>query len=413
MPGLGADASQNHFSRSRKIELSYSLVQAGRATTPPLGDFTDLLRLFPTTFDVSVTPPYLVIRVRQLPPRPWPLTVAGLPVDFRIDELEESFQRGRLGRGPRALGQLDLHTKLDYSPDMLHRAVLVFRDLEVEIRDIFWFGGFWQISVPDESDIKQLPMSIANSPVFYQKLSEVPDPDPPALHIEPPQGIEYDNKVYTESTNAPLRPGIMLTSSDSQRTFKTTTSGILVANNAGEHFITVSTHGFNKDGLVYHPNPKGTLIGKVVLSLPDTDISIVKLNAGLRYVNETFRTAAAQPQGIRNNGISPDYAPRLRTFDPLIMDKPFTGRSEGIVMGVGARITDLKAAKYVLHQWSILENRDLSVGSSCGSPILNAADQVVGLFRFKKTKSDLCLAVSAIELRNFGYEICNDEQAFI
>ena len=51
-------------------------------------------------------------------------------------------------------------------------------------------------------------------------------------------------------------------------TWKTTTSGILVANIAEEIFITVASHGFEDDGLIYHPNPKhGKVIGRIITIL--------------------------------------------------------------------------------------------------------------------------------------------------
>lgn len=105
----------NELARSKKIELSYSLVDAGRATAPPKGDFSDLLKLFPQTFSTEVLPPYLMIRVRTMPPKPWPLKVAGLPVLFSTEEIAVSFDRGRLGGGPKALAGLDLHKTLDIS----------------------------------------------------------------------------------------------------------------------------------------------------------------------------------------------------------------------------------------------------------------------------------------------------------
>ncbi len=139
----------------------------------------------------------------------------------------------------------------------------MFQELKIKIRDIFWFGGFWQITIPDGTDIKLLPSSIASNPAFYRTMSEAPDPDPAALKSRPPQGVEYDDTMYTTAPNSLLRPGIMLSSSvriilrngKSEESCKTTTSGILVTNRKGQIFITVATHGFEEDGLVYHPNP--------------------------------------------------------------------------------------------------------------------------------------------------------------
>ncbi len=347
---LGTEKIRNILLQSKKIQLSYSLVEAGRATTPPLGDFSDLLKVFPTTLDVMVTPPFLIIRVLEIPPQPWPLTIAGLPVDFTTEELGGSFQRGRIGRGLRVLENLDLHSKIDYSPDVLRRAILAFRDLKLMIRDIFWFGGFWQITVPDDLDMDQLPTSIARSPAFYLKRSEALDPDLAVLRTKPLQGTDYDDANYTDSPDAVLRPGIMLSSSQSEGGYSTTTSGVLVTNEKGELFITVATDGFEADGLVYHPSPKGTLIGNVVKNLPDMGISLVKLKAGLHYINETFSATGVQREGTKINEICPDYHPHLKVYDSLTMDNPYTGRSEGVVLAVGARIKDLEAVKWTPHQ---------------------------------------------------------------
>lgn len=341
-------------------------------------------------------------------------------MQFRTDKHVEPFERGKPGRGPKALGHLDLHNKIDYSPDILRQAVGAFRELKVKIRDIFWFGGFWQVTVPDGTEFDLLPYRVAGSPAWYRVISEAPQPDPAALRSKPPQGTEYDDTKYTTASNALLRPGIMLSSSvrtiitdgKSEAIFKTTTSGILVANQKGQLFITVATHGFEDDGLVYHPNPhKGTVIGQIIESLPGTDISIAKLNPGLRYVNETFGTTA-EPEGIRMNGISPAFPPHLRAYDFLTMNNPFSGNCEGVTMAFGAIIPEEGDKEYVEHEWLFLENGFEPIAGSCGSPILDAEGKVVGLFSFQHTKSSLCLAVAAKELRGYGYDICGGEQTF-
>lgn len=406
--------------QSKRIELHYSLVEAGRATFPPGGDFSDLLKLFPSIIGVDVFPPYLIIRVKVVPPRPWPLTIGGLPVQFTTDKWAEVFHRGRSGRGHRVLTHLNLHTTIDYSQHVLRQAVRVFREMKIMIRDIFWFGGFWQITIPDGTDIKLLPTFIAASPAFYRTISEAPEPDPATLKNKTPQGVEYDDNVYTTAPNALLRPGIMLSSSTrtittngvSEEICKSTTSGILVANLKGEIFITVATHGFEEDGLVYHPNPQtGTVIGQIVDSLPGTDISIAKLNPGLRYVNEAFGTSD-EPRGTRMNGYVPPHPPHLRAHDDVTMNNPYSGSCEGVIIGLGAKIPEEGDKEYVAHEWVEFENGEEPFDGSCGSPIINAEGNVVGLFRFKMANSSLCLTVSATELREFGYEICGGEQSF-
>ena len=61
---------------------------------------------------------------------------------------------------------------------------------------------------------------------------------------------------------------------------------------------------------MFHPDPqKGAVIGKIVKTLPNTDISLLQLNAGLRYVNQTFGSDE-DPAGIT--------IPTLSLGDPLI-----------------------------------------------------------------------------------------------
>ena len=398
--------------QSRRIELPYSLIKDGRAVSPPYGDFSLLLRLFPTTFRVEINPPFVIIWLQHSPEIPRPLTVGGLPVRFVTNNLDNAFDRGFPGRGQRALVDIDLHRTVELSDVLLRQAIAVFRDARLEIKDIFWFAGFWQITVPDGTDKKLLPFRIAGSPAFYRSSSQISQPDPAALRNKIPFGVERDDTVYANSPNALLRPGIMLSSSYRNGTFKSTTSGILVADTNGELFITVATHGFESDGLVYHPDPqKGHIIGRIVTSIPNTDISFARLNPGLRYINETFGVPP-QDNGVLIKSISPGYSPHLRSYDDLTMNNPFSGGCEGTLLATGAKISDINNLTYVKHQWSIFENGDTPVEGSCGSPILDARGNVIGLFQFQVAESDMCLSVSALELREHGYEPCGGEQTF-
>jgi hypothetical protein len=362
----------------------------------------------------------VIIRVRTLPPKPWPFTVGGLLLWLTTDEFADCFDYGRTGRGREALEHIDLQDKEEFSEDILREAIAVFQALQVKIRDIMWSPGFWRITIPDNTDLNILPYFIACQVCYYKFQSEEPDLDPSALRSKVPQGVEYDDTLYATTSNAILRPGIMVSSSirsvtkdgKIEETFKTTTSGILVVDRHGQPFITVATHGFEDDGLVYHPNPvKGSVIGKIVDRLPRTDISIVKLNSGLRYVNETFGTKD-NPNGIKTNGISPCYPPHLKTFKRITMDNPFSGSCAGLVLGLGARIPGEGDRDYVRHQWHVFENGSEPADGSCGSPILDSDGKVIGLFRFRQNNSCNCWGVSAVELRTFGYEICGEEQQF-
>ena len=138
--------------------------------------------------------------------------------------------------------------------------------------------------------------------------------------------------------------------------YKSTTSGILVVDRDGNKFITVAAHGFEEYGLVWHSTPNsGRVIGNIVTKLPKTDIAIVKLNPGIRYINETFGTAE-NPNGIRTNGLSPNYSPYTRIGDEVTMDTPFSGFCEGLIIGLGLKIDN--DTEYIGHVWSVFENGD-------------------------------------------------------
>jgi hypothetical protein len=178
--------------------------------------------------------------------------------------------------------------------------------------------------------------------------------------------------------------------------YKKTTSGILVVNKDGHPFITVATHGFEADGLVYHPNPvTGSVIGRIIEHLPGTDISVMKLNTGLRYTNHMFGSEV-NPDGIETSGISPGYPPHLRTYDFITMDNPYSGFSEGSVLATGYKFSD-GGTEYVRHSWDVFENGSELIDGSCGCPILDEQGMVVGLFRFK---------VGGYNLRFFSPIIC-------
>src|SRR5271170_223814 len=88
---------QYDFDRAtpKRIELSFKLCDNGRFIQPNSDKQWDEIRsLFPTTFGMDFAPPFLIIRVRKLPPRPWPLTVAGMAVRLTTKPHTLCFKRG-------------------------------------------------------------------------------------------------------------------------------------------------------------------------------------------------------------------------------------------------------------------------------------------------------------------------------
>lgn len=410
---------------SKRIELTYRLVgDDGNALGPPEGDWSEVAgifkRAFPTVLAVELSTPYLIVRFAELPPSPWPFTAGGLPLRFTDSEHGGHFNPGVLGKGKKELQTIDLRWGDKLSEPVFKQALAVIQAQGIKVYEIFCFDGYWSIVIPDNTDLKRVPRVLAGQACCYRFESEILDSDQAALRAKVPKGFDFDDTNYVTTPDALLRPGIMVTSSvwtaiDNEQSvdmYKKTTSGILVVNKDGEPFITVATHGFEADGLVYHPNPiTGSVIGRIVKHLPGTDISIVKLNSGLRYTNHTFGSEI-NPDGIKTSGISPGYPPHLQRYDILSMDNPYSGYAEGTVLASGFKVAGEGETDYVYHTWNIFENGSEPVDGSCGGPILDEQGMVVGLFRFKMRGDQGCLAVSAMELRRFGYEICGVEQQF-
>ena len=161
-----------------------------------------------------------------------------------------------------------------------------------------------------ETSLHKMPSFLAGQGCYY-RFSDSEVSLPPALRGKPPAGTQYENTTYADEVGSILCPGIMVSSLATSSTvdgkginnFKSTTSGLMVVNQDGEKFITMAAHVFEEGGLVWHPTPHhGKIIGKIVESIADTDIAIVRLNKGLRYTNHTFGTAE-NPGGIGMVGI--------------------------------------------------------------------------------------------------------------
>jgi len=90
----------------------WSLVENGIASDPTDAGGLTLLNLFPTQTSVFVHVFVLVCYVTQPPPKPWPITVAGLPVFITDNKDELPFDFGKVGWGDHALQHLDARSGL-------------------------------------------------------------------------------------------------------------------------------------------------------------------------------------------------------------------------------------------------------------------------------------------------------------
>lgn len=258
----------------------------------------------------------------------------------------------------------------------------------------------------------KVPSILARSICGYVFTSEEMEPPEAVSRLLQPTSTRRDDSRYEQ-----LRPGVMLSSGRfidpsnvvPPRSELYTTSGILVKDSNGDTFVTVADHGFPLgEETVYHPGPSGQVVGDVVHRIGGTDIALVRLGDGLRYTNETFANprwpSAKAIREIRN-------FERMRVYDSVYMDNPFTGYCEGQYLGT--RFTRMPADELDLgyHPWAFQQWIYLGQGmimepteGSCGSPILDEDGQIVCFFRWQD-KEGHSIGIAATELEEYGYVI--------
>jgi hypothetical protein len=188
-------------STSRHILFDFTLVEDGMPRCPRTEEEWNVLQnLFPTTYSVSLHGLFLIIRVRRLPPKPWPLSVAGLPFYITTNEWNSPWIRGEYGRGGRILEDLNAQHRVT---DEIFDAVTSYFDTHtnVKITAVRWSIGSWRITVPDGTLVQKLPMVVARTPCGYVFESQIQRPVETAYRLKEPSLVAYDDSTY-----ANLRP---------------------------------------------------------------------------------------------------------------------------------------------------------------------------------------------------------------
>lgn len=91
----------------------------------------------------------LVIRLRQYPPKPWPISIAGLPAWFTTDDLAEPIQFGVPGRQPRVL-ENSLCLWSTPSKSLFEAIVETFRqNFDIAVYSVMWMGSWILITIPE------------------------------------------------------------------------------------------------------------------------------------------------------------------------------------------------------------------------------------------------------------------------
>ncbi|KAI9807678.1 MAG: hypothetical protein M1825_005619 [Sarcosagium campestre] len=343
----------------------------------------------------------------DLPKKPWPNSVAGLPLILDTNDSSDSFSpftKGISGGGSR----LEITTvpelwAMPTKETFAAIATALQEDFNLTVKKIRWFGGCWMVTPENASfDAQALPSRFGRSIIRYDTTEEDNFTEL-ALRQKTPNDQISDDTMYANK----LRPGVMISSGPFTGPELFTSSGLPVLCPNGSKRITVASRGFSKVGAsVYHPDGRGTKIGVVESVLWDSDISLVKLDQDISYSREPFSSEIGLAPSLRIIK-NPE---RLRAFDPVYFDSPFSGSHEGLLVGVEAlRIPSdvaVNESDWVMINIMYFGNKNPHVGDgTCGSVIWDDERDAIAVFRFVEKKDGLVYAVSLCDMERLGYTI--------
>ncbi|MCJ1228476.1 hypothetical protein MMC12_005137 [Toensbergia leucococca] len=398
----------------RHVKLDFELYREGRQWTPSVKEQNVILNLFPTSYRMSIRPPFLIVFCTKLPPKPWPISVAGVPL-FLTDNNELPINYGLSSHGPKASVKSSI--SLWKTPDLgaFQEVFSVLNDLGANIRRLQWIGtGFLALATkePYGDWRSRLPFLINN--IFIGYVFGEKDLEEKAVRRILPQGRTRDDTTYND-----LRPGIMITSKASNprpplppRPDTMTTSGICLNSPEGEKVITVSSHGFpgGVGDIVFHPDRSGRTIAVVSKVIGETDIALATLE-DVNYSRETFSNA--EKPAVSFEQLLPVVETQVGSL--IYMDTPVNGFCEGIITAVDvfqiSNFPDEHAPKYatdyVVGTFAYYGNDGSKMlNGCCGGLVWDDNNDVVGQFRFQVDDSTgLCYSPSLDILVKLGYTI--------
>ncbi|KAL8947068.1 MAG: hypothetical protein Q9183_007830, partial [Haloplaca sp. 2 TL-2023] len=107
---------ENTHLKTWHIKPDFCLIQPdGRQVYPSPEQRSAIRTLFPTCFCVEHAPPFLVLRCQTLPPKPWPVSLAGLPLYLTTEFSEYPIFMGVRAFGPKL--HLDAEIRMWKTPD--------------------------------------------------------------------------------------------------------------------------------------------------------------------------------------------------------------------------------------------------------------------------------------------------------
>ncbi|OQV10307.1 hypothetical protein CLAIMM_14327 [Cladophialophora immunda] len=380
-----------------------------------------LCSVFPGTTGIGTDGWFMHLQLRTLPPKPWPLTIAGIPPHLGTGD---TFCQGPMlgwrmvsGRNGSIDRDKDYRNMVDWEPlfQVLKRH---FEDIHISITEVMYLGNHVKIVLEHrQTDMSKVPFSAGKVGCFY--LYEDQMGTPSTLHtrvrsLEPTPG-NPDLSQYSS-----LQPGLRVASAylpGDPNTYLGTTTGILLRDGLGNEYMTVAADGFPGEAgtAVFHPSPdsSGRRIGELIMEVSHTGVALVKLDNEEAFSNVTFDSP---------NATVPDSIPlkRLRSINGyqqgslIYLDSPDTGFTDGAFMFSARRRVpadeNSPLREWIATTWCYMgadAAASLPAGM-CGSAMWGDEGNVLGFFRYAPTQGvmkDWCTAIAADELIDRGYTL--------
>lgn len=378
--------------------------------------------IFPHNTGVGCDGWFVYLFQHPMPPKPWPLTIAGLPSFIAPCPGPPHIPRPDLRPAPitNKVVHQDYNGRglKDWTP-LFNLIKDHFKDIQISITEVMYWNRFVMIVLEQRNtDRSKLPRKVANIMCFYLYDDEMGRPSTPqARRLTDPTIGNPDETQYDT-----LRPGLRVTSAplpSEPSMVLSTTTGVLLRNQAGYEFMTVASHGFPAEcGTdVIHPLPtSGRNIGELIMEVSHTDVALVELRDGEKFSNVTFESTISQ---------NPVHLKRLSPKDDCLMgdivylDSPDTGCIDSVAQVTAFQRVPCDDELEPEQDWAFTTwyytgqdtAKDLPAGI-CGSAIWKDDGDVVGFFRYAPqygAMKDWCAGIAAEELINRGFTLVDTE----
>lgn len=399
---LQLECSIVHEQLPRHIDLGFRLVETLTGISSPRAPYPkecDLIRRYfeNDLLEITFHPPFLVLRMDPLPPKPWPLTVAELPVWITHKSSIE------LPPFVGYQGTMDEALLLQLGPIAPWRVpcekifdVIIGRLiwLKLGVLSLAFLGNRWLVTLEGEfPPIDTLPAQAGELPVFYTPCIRTLAGEQ-QHNTQPCRNITLEQSQFAHEIS-----GMMI---DSLRGGHLTISGIpLFHPNTHEMCITVSDHTFRPWDIVYRAYTEKPRIpvATVLKKIECTGIILARVDSCKAYIKEHLRDHCENDRSLRGVEGLMVGTKRYNT------DSPWVGFGEVILVGIERIVR-----RYENCQTNVLtyagNNHLFPDHAFCGAQVYNSwTNEVIALFQCGRDKCGIISLPSVQPIIDLGYQV--------